>query len=121
MIDWNEHCADFAAAHSKATTGRDVGRKLGKPPRSPREAAALMKKLKVRTLKGAVTKLLGKPVKPAFAMRGDIVLVPSAAGRADNSAHKAGQIMALGICRGDLIECADNMLPISRAVCAWKV
>lgn len=107
--DWDRHCAEFAAAHVKAITGRNIWKELGGVPRGPREAADLYRKLGVRTLRGAVSKVLGRPMKPQFAMRGDLVLV------------KSGSISALGICRGELIECADNMLPMDRAECAWKV
>ncbi|HEY8593317.1 MAG TPA: hypothetical protein VIL42_10710 [Sphingomicrobium sp.] len=110
MIGWEQHCADVAAAHVKAETGRDIWAELGGAPRNAREAAELYRKLKARTLKSAVSKALGtKAHKPLMAMRGDLVLV------------KSGELSALGICRGDLIECADNMLPMSRAECCWKV
>jgi hypothetical protein len=65
----------------------------------------MLKRLHVRSYKNAVSKVLGKPVDPKLAMRGDLVMV-------DN---------ALGICRGDLVECMDRMNPMSRAECAWKV
>lgn len=107
--DWDWHCAEFAAAHVKAEIGRDIWEEAGGCPRSPKEAAAFYRKLGTRTLKGAVTNLFGKPRDPKLAMRGDLVLVMS------------GQIAALGICRGELIECADRMLPIGCAVCAWQL
>ena len=109
-IGWDRHCAEFAAAHVLAETGRDVWAELGGVPRNAREAAALFRKLEARSLKSAVSRALRqRPVAAAQAMRGDLVLVMS------------GHIAALGICRGDLIECADNVLPIVRAECAWKV
>lgn len=103
--DWDYHCAEFAAAHVKEITGRDIWERFGGCPRNAREAAAVLHNLRVRTLKGAVTKLLGRWIDPKLAMRGDIVMV-------DN---------ALGICRGDLAEFIDRMQPMSRAERAWKV
>jgi hypothetical protein len=108
--DWDWHCAEFAAAHVKEVTGRDIWAEVGGCPRTAKEAADLYRRLDVRTLRGAVGKVLGRSIKPALAMRGDLVLV-------DNG----NLAPALGICRGELIECPDNMLPISRAICAWKV
>jgi hypothetical protein len=103
--DWRLHCADLAVAHVKAVTGRDVWKELGGRPGTPRQAANVLKKLKVRTYRQAVSKVLGKAVNPKKAMRGDLVMV-------DN---------ALGICRGDLVECMDRMNPISRATAAWHL
>lgn len=102
---WDYHCFDLAADHLKAATGRDVWAEIGGPPRNSKDASALLRKLKMRTFKGAVTKVMGKPVDPKLAMRGDIVMV-------DN---------ALGICRGEWVECMDRMQPISRAECAWPI
>jgi hypothetical protein len=103
--DWDFHCTDHAIEHILKTTGRDVWRELGGAPRNTKQAAALFRRLKVRSLKNAVTKVLGKPIDFKLAMRGDIVMV-------DN---------ALGICRGDLIECLDRMQPIGRGQCAWRL
>lgn len=107
---WDAHCVDFIARHYKAVTGKNLWRVLHhRCPRSAREAAELYRKLGVTNLRDAVGKVLGAPLGPAFAMRGDIVLVMS------------GNIAALGIVRGDLIECMDNTLPITRAECAWRL
>lgn len=107
---WDAHCVGFVAEHYKAVTGKSLWRVLHhRCPRSAREAASLYRKLGVANLKEAVSKVLGERIDTAFAMRGDIVLVMS------------GGIAALGIVRGDLIECMDNTLPISRAECAWKL
>lgn len=104
--DWRtQHCADLAADWLKVAAGRDIWSELGGAPRSPKEAAEIYRKLGVRTLKNAVSKVLGKPGKAENAMRGDIALV-------DN---------ALGIVRGDIIECYDRMQPIDRAECIWHV
>jgi hypothetical protein len=65
----------------------------------------MLKRLHVRSYKNAISKVLGKPVDPKLAMRGDLVMVDS----------------ALGICRGDLVECMDRMQPIGRAACAWRL
>ncbi len=78
---------------------------LGGCPRSWAQAAVLYRRIGVRTLADAVTKVLGPPVDPKQAMRGDVVMVDG----------------ALGICRGELVECLDRMQPIARAQCAWRV
>lgn len=101
---WNFHCADFAAARYKEVTGKSLWRVLGRHPKSPAEAAALYRKHGVRTMKELVSKVMGEAVDPKLAMRGDIMMV-------DN---------ALGICRGEVIECMDRMQPIHRAECAWR-
>lgn len=103
--EWNWHCSDLAAEHIRKTTGRDIWAELGGAPRNARQTADLFKRLRVRTYKNAISKVLGKPVDPKLARRGDIVMV-------DN---------ALGICRGDLIECMDRMQPIGKAECAWRL
>jgi hypothetical protein len=109
--DWELHCVDFASAHLKSATGRDVWGELGVSPRSWRDAADMYRRLGVTSLRDAVTAVLGPPVDPKLAHRGDLALVESA----------AGVWWALGIVRGDVIECCDRMLSISRAVCAWRV
>jgi hypothetical protein len=50
-----------------------------------------------------VTKVMGDPVPPLRAMRGDIVMVDG----------------ALGICRGEMAEFLDGMQPMTRATVAW--
>jgi hypothetical protein len=103
--DWARHCAGFAADHVKAATGKDIWNGFGHVPRSPREAADFFRWAGVTNLKDAVTVVMGEPVDPAFAMRGDIAMVDG----------------ALGIVRGDLIECLDRMQPIHRAICVWHL
>lgn len=102
---WAFHCAEFAAGHVKAETGRDIWGGFGRIPHSPREAADFYRSLGVTNLKDAVTAVMGEPVDPALAMRGDIAMVDG----------------ALGIVRGDLIEFMDRMQPIWRATCAWHL
>lgn len=104
--DWRtRHCAEPAVARLREATGRDLWDELGGCPRNPREAAEVLRKLGVTSFRDAVTAVLGDPINPRLAKRGDIALV-------DN---------ALGIVRGDLIECIDRMQPIARATCAWKI
>lgn len=99
--EWNWHCAD----HALLAVGRNLWAELGIAPRDARSAAAVMRRLGVRSFKDAVTAVFGPPVSPLQARRGDIVMV-------DN---------ALGICRGEWIECLDHMQPLRRAECAWRV
>ena len=105
--EWNYHCAAFAAEHVRAATGRDIWAELGSegPPGSWRDAASLYRRQNVRSLAELVSRVLGEPVDRKLAMRGDIVMADG----------------ALGICRGELVEFLDRMLPLSRACCAWRV
>jgi hypothetical protein len=103
--DWAHHCAEFAADHLKAKTGREFWDEFGGCPKSPREAANFYRRMGVTNFRDAVSRVLGEPASPAFAMRDDIVM-------ADN---------ALGICRGELVEFMDRMQPISRASCCWHI
>lgn len=99
--DWDCHCAEPAV---EAVKGRDVWAELGGCPRSWKEAAALYRRMGVRNLAEAVTKVLGEPIDPRQAMRGDVVMVDG----------------ALGICRGEWVECLDRMQPMSRAQKVWR-
>lgn len=103
--DWDWHCADHAARAVEASTGRKLWEEVGVKPRDARSGAAVLRKLKAKNLKQAVTALLGKPVSILRARRGDIVMV-------DN---------ALGICRGEWVECLDAMQPLARGECAWPI
>lgn len=99
--DWPYHCAEFAASQLPF----DVWEDLGGCPRSWRDAAALYRRLGVRCLADAATAVLGPPVNPKQAMRGDVVMAGG----------------ALGVCRGELAEFVDQMLPMRRATLAWRV
>jgi hypothetical protein len=104
---WNDHCAECAAEHVRQSTGRDVWSELGcaGPPRGWREAADLYRRHGVSSLADLVTVVLGPSTDRRLAMRGDIVMVDG----------------ALGICRGELVEFIDRILPLSRASRAWRV
>lgn len=102
--EWCWHCVDKASEHYRSVTGESLWMKAGvAAPRSPRQAADVFRKLGVRNLKDAFTQVLGEPVNPKLAMRGDLVMVNN----------------ALGICRGEWVECADAMQPLRLAECAW--
>lgn len=102
---WDWHCADHVVQHIKQETGRDIWKELGGSPKNAKEQAAIYRKLRARKLKTVVTRLFGKPKGTAFAMRGDIVMVNN----------------ALGICRGEWVECMDAMHFIGNAECAWNL
>lgn len=99
------HCAEPAVEAVRKATGRDIWAELGGCPRSPREAAALYRRLGVTSLAEAVSTVLGPSVDPKRAMRGDIALVNG----------------ALGIVRGEWVEGMDGMQPIGLATRAWHV
>lgn len=103
--DWARHCADAAIERVNEATGRDVWAELGGCPRTWREGAALYRRIGGRNLADLVTHVLGAPVEPKRAMRGDICMVDG----------------ALGICRGEWVECFDRMQPLGRASAAWRV
>lgn len=102
---WDRHCAEPAAERLKQATGRDLWGEMGGCPRSWRQAAEFYRDLGVVNLKDAVTKVLGPPVDPKRARRGDIALVNG----------------GLGLVRGDLIEGVDGVAPLSGAQCAWRI
>lgn len=89
----------------RAATGRDIWAEIGGCPRSWREAASLYRRLGVTNLRDAVSRVLGDPIDPKCARRGDVAMVNG----------------GLGIVRGELVECIDAMQPIGRATCAWRV
>jgi len=98
--DWSFHCAAFSANQLE----RDIWSSLGGCPKNCREAAKLYRRLGVRNLRAAVGKVLGPEISPSHAMRGDIVMAQN----------------ALGVCRGELAEFMDRMLPMKEVVCAWR-
>jgi hypothetical protein len=100
---WECHCAEPAVEAASRASGRDIWAELGGCPRSWREAAALYRRLEVRCLADAVTKVLGAPVDPKLARRGDVVM----------------RGWSLGICRGDLAEFPNLMLPMRQVERAW--
>jgi hypothetical protein len=104
--DWRtRHCAEPAAEQVLKATGEDPWAALGGCPRSWREAADLYRRLGVTNLKDAVTAVLGAPIACKHARRNDVAMVDG----------------ALGIVRGELVECIDRMQPIGRADCAWRI
>jgi len=112
--DWRtKHCAEPAIAAAAAARGlnaEDLWATLGGCPRSWREAAALYRRLGVRSLAEAVSAVLGPPfASPRLARRGDVVMAQG----------------ALGLCRGGLAEFLGRegatMLPMRAAEIAWPV
>lgn len=104
--DWRtRHCAELAVEAIYEASGRDVWAELGGCPRSWREAADLYRLLGVRTLRDAVGKVLGPPVAPKLARRGDIVMTNN----------------CLGVCRGEIAEFLGGMLPMRLVETAWRV
>ena len=92
-------------AAASAALGRDIWAEIGGCPRSPREAAGLYRRLGVTNFADAVTAVLGPPVGAGQAMRGDIAMIDG----------------ALGIVRGEWVECIDHMQPIERVRFVWRV
>lgn len=103
--DWDWHCADVAIQRVREATGRDIWAELGGKPNNHREGAELYRRNGATMLADLVTKVLGPPVDPKRAMRGDICMVDG----------------ALGICRGEWVECFDRMQPLGRATAAWRI
>jgi hypothetical protein len=86
-------------------TGRDIWAELGGCPRSWREAAALYRRHRVRTLADLVSKVIGPPVDVSRARRGDIVLIRG----------------ALGICAGDLVVGLNSSGKMREVEKAWRI
>lgn len=84
-------------------TGRDIWAELGGCPRSWREGAELYRRAGVRSLAELATKLLGEPVSRRQARRGDLAMVRG----------------ALGIVRGEVIECMGATVPLREASLFW--
>lgn len=103
--DWSFHCAEPAVERASEALARDVWADLGGCPRGWKEAAALYRRIGATCLADCVTYVLGQPVDPKMAVRGDICMVDG----------------ALGICRGEWVECIDRMQPLGRATQAWRV
>lgn len=108
---WGSACIDFAADAVLAVSGRNLASELGLPLRGAREAAALYRRLGANTLDGAVTAVLGEPVPPLMARRGDVV--------------EAMLDSALGVCLGDRAAFLGSRglieLPLAAASRAWRV
>lgn len=100
--DWRtRHCAEPVV---EAIRGRDIWAELGGCPRSWREAAALYRRAGVRTLAELATKVFGEPIDRRRARRGDIAMVRG----------------ALGIVRGEVIECMGATVPLREASLIWR-
>lgn len=95
--DWSRNCVDVAG-------GEDAWILIGGRPNSWREAAAIYRRLGVKTLADAVTALLGKPLSsPKQARRGDIIMVRGSLGR----------------CCGEVAECLGAVVKMRDVDLAW--
>ncbi len=103
---WAAHCGDAWRAHVLASGGGDICDVVGPSPRCPREWAAMMRRLGVRTMDGVICAVHGDPIPLRMAMRGDIV--------------RRG--WAIGICRGDTAEFfGGDLVPVKYADAAWRL
>lgn len=103
--DWRtRHCAEPAIEAASSASGRDIWAELGGCPRSWREAADLYRRLGVRNLTEATTKVLGPPLaSPRLAKRGDVVMAQG----------------ALGVCAGEVAIFMGATLPMRKVEKAW--
>lgn len=103
--DWRtRHCAEPVAETIRKAAGRDIWSELGGCPRSWRDAAALYRRAGVRSLPELMTKLFGPPIDRRQARRGDAAMVRG----------------ALGIVRGELIECMGATVPLGEGDLFWS-
>lgn len=106
--DWRtRHCGELAfdaIAEARGCDAADLWAEVGGCPRNWREAAAVYRRMGVRTLDGFMTAVLGPPIPRRRARRGDIVMVRG----------------SLGVCRGDLAECLGATVPMREADLAWS-
>ena len=106
MTEWSDHCGDRWRAHVLAATGRDICDIVGPSPRGPRDWAAMMRRLGVRSMDGVIGAVHGQPVPYRQAMRGDIV--------------RCG--WAIGVCRGERAEFwGGEMVPMREVDRAWRL
>jgi len=102
--DWRtRHCAEPAVDAIAKASGRDIWAELGGCPRSWREAAQLYRRAGVRSLAELATKMLGEPIDRRRAQRGDLAMVQG----------------ALGVVRGEVIECMGATVLINEASLIW--
>jgi hypothetical protein len=108
-VDWRtRHCGELAfdaIAAARDCDAAELWAQVGGCPRDWRQAAAVYRRLGVRTLAGFMTACLGEPIPTRRAMRGDVVMVRG----------------SLGVCRGDLAECLGATVPMREAELAWSV
>lgn len=97
------HCGDLAAKAIAEASGRDVWAELGGRPQGWLETAALYRRHGCRSLADVMTHLLGSPVPPKQARRGDVVMFNG----------------ALGVCRGEVAEFVDATHPMRKVDQAW--
>lgn len=109
---WGSHdCVTMAAAWIEEATGIDPVADI----RGWDDALSAARTIEaLGGLRQAVTDRLGPEIGPAFAQRGDIVL------------HEETERPGLGVCVGELFaapldEGGVVLVPMDRAVCAWRV
>lgn len=112
---WGKHdCVLFAADVVLAITGTD-------PAAGARgqyhDAAGARRWLGSRTLADALVEVLGDPIRPAFAQRGDLVILGM-----ERDRHWPE---AAGVCLGERAAAPGDegliFLPMSEALLAWRV
>ena len=103
-------CCLFAANGVQAMTGID----FAEPYRGYSTARGALEKLGADGIEGVASKAWGEPKHPAYAQRGDPVLISLDDGE-----------KALGLCVGTKAASVGQggivMLPMSRAVLAWSI
>ena len=104
--DWDRHCGDLWRANVLAVTGKDICDIVGPSPRRPRDWAAMMRRLGVRSMAGVISAVHGSPIPYRQARRGAIV--------------RRG--WAIGVCRGDQAEFfGGKFLPMNMVDDAWNI
>lgn len=115
-FSWQDHnCCLFVGECIEACTGENPVAQWANTCSNAREAQRILSRVFGGSLLSGWTKLLGEPVPPAFAGRGDVVLIEIDGEQACGVVDMTGERVA--------VLSLDEMafLPLTAAVAAWKV
>lgn len=110
-------CCTFAASWVQISTGEDALRTFSRHWRTAAGAARVLKRH--GGLMAAVTRVLGEPVRPALAHRGDLLLMPA------NLTAERMMGGCLGVSFGSRVGSPGQgglaLIPAGEAVACWRI